>query len=220
MSKTTEGLLGAQHGKIGPLVGYKVGEQTRYRTYNEHHRKSNSKKAKQSRNHFSVLSHLASRFRTVTDSTLKYATLRDKVSSSHHLFIRMNHENFTAEDEFDFVHLTLGDGKMATIAINSIETQIVGDMTVRKITFSSKPDGASFPTDMIFFALYNKERDEVYTVAALRGQNDVTLTTYKESEADAKYLYAVAVNTREVESSSHFGTICPKESSKTICAEL
>lgn len=221
MSKNNDGILGGgQQGKIGPVVAYKVGDQFRYRGYRRHHRKSNSKEAKQNHGHFGVLSHIASKFGYMTSFTLAHATKRDKVSSTHHMFVRLNSGNFTADDELDFLHLKLGDGKMATVAIGNIEIQTANAMTVRKIDFSTMNDGAFFPTDLILFAIYFKESDEAIFGSALRGQNEVTILSQGRLESDTKYLYAVAVNTREMETTTPFGTIYPKESSKTTCVTL
>jgi hypothetical protein len=220
MSKNTDGILGGQQGKIGTVVCYIVNGQARYRGYNDHHRKSNSKEAKKNRNRFAVLSHLASKFGYITNFTLAYMTNRDNVSSPHHMFVRINNGSFTTDGEPDFSRLNLGDGQMASVAIDNVETLADNNMIARKVTFSTLADGASFPTDMVHFALYFKEHDEALFASAIRGQNEVSIKSPAKWEGDTKYLYAVAVNTREVDSNSHLGTIHPKESSKTFCVEL
>ncbi len=196
MSKNTNGIMGPQVGKIGPVVGYVANGKMIYRAYQRNISNPQTPAQQAHRLKLKTLSQASRDLKRMLGYSLQGAGIEIH-TTARNAFIKLNMQSFVTEPEvaLDYDRLVVAQGRLAGVVITA-EGPLDAGFGYR-LRFSAKVPGGNRPTDMLVAALWCPDLREAVDVNGFLAAGEFTAeVALRETwRGHDIHVYAAMVNT-------------------------
>jgi Family of unknown function (DUF6266) len=186
MGKLLQGINGPFSGKVGPVVGYMLGNQAVIRSLPGRSRKPLTAKQLHQRKKFALMNDFLGQLQSLLNLT--FASIAVNMTGSNKAFsynVMNAIRGFYPDISIDYKMVLLGRGDLPNV--ESVKTIPTGDMKLEFIWTDNSGTGKAKSTDKAFAAVYNEELNDWEYGLNLATRKDgscvIDISTYQNKPA-------------------------------------